>query len=88
MKRPLGSIAEAFATAAEDYAETIAAQLGARVLRIVVTRWKESPTPPLDAVVTIWPKDGAVLPDDIGAPRGVEICHALDVESYCTIWCD
>jgi hypothetical protein len=44
-------------------------------------------------MVTIWPADGVGLPDAFPpdaacASRGIEIRYAVDVESYCTAWCD
>jgi hypothetical protein len=47
----------------------------------------------MDAMVTIWPAEGVVLPDafppDAASPsRGIQIRYAVDVESYCTAWRD
>jgi uncharacterized protein (TIGR02118 family) len=88
VKRPVGTSAGDFAAIVRDYAENAARKLGTDTSRITLTSWKQDPTPPMDAMVAIWPAAGAILPDAIGDETGVEIYYTLDVESYCTAWCD
>ncbi len=88
LKRPDGLSAQEFVGAVEDYAGSIARQLSAKAERVTLTLWRPDPTPPMDAMVTVWPADGTALPDEIGTPRGVEPRYVLDVESYCTAWAD
>lgn len=88
LKRPAGTSAGDFTAAGKNYAENAARQLGTDVSRIALTLWKQDPAPPMDAMVAIWPAAGVILPDAVGDETGVELCYALDVESYCTAWGD
>jgi uncharacterized protein (TIGR02118 family) len=88
LKRPDGLSAQEFAGAVEDYARSIVKQVASAVARITMTIWNPSLPPPMDGMVTIWPAEGATLPDAVGKPRGVELRYVLDVESYCTAWRD
>jgi uncharacterized protein (TIGR02118 family) len=82
LKRPDGVSAGEFVTAARNYADAV----GTDASRVSLTLWQTEPIPPMDAMVTIWPAEGVVLPDAIGAPMAVEIRYVLDVKSYCTVW--
>jgi uncharacterized protein (TIGR02118 family) len=82
LTRADGVSVEAFTTAVREYAKAV----GTGASRVALTLWQLEPAPPMDAMVTIWPAEGAVLPDAITKLPDVEIQYALDVESYCTAW--
>jgi uncharacterized protein (TIGR02118 family) len=88
LKRAEGVLAEAFVAAARDYAGAAAEDCGANASRVALTLWNPNPTPPMDAMVTIWPAPDAMLPDVHAPPNGIVLRHVLDVESYCTAWHD
>jgi uncharacterized protein (TIGR02118 family) len=84
LKRADGVSAEAFASAARHYANT----MGTDASRVSLTLWLPEPLPPMDAMVTVWPTKSLALLELIAAPTGAEIRYALDLESYCTAWRD
>ena len=72
----------------DDYAKTVAARLGNAALRVTLSVWNREPPPPMDAMLMIWPAEGASLPDPIEPPTPITIAHTLDLDGYMTAWRD
>jgi len=71
---------------ARGFATAIAQQIGGRARRVELTLWKREPAPPLDAMVMVWPAEGATLPELSPSSGGLSVAYLLELDAYCTAW--
>lgn len=94
LRQPAFASAEAFAAGLNDFARTTAQQVANSADRIVLYQRSGverevhdcvDTAPTCEAILMVWPKRGATLPDALSTPSAVTISSMLDLEAVASV---